>query len=259
MPLQEIDVKTELDQIHKLYSQNVGKKGFNLLVYGPFGSGKSSVAVSGKRPVVVHSFDPGGYRGFQREMDEGWLFINNSFENEDPKRPTVAAAWEKEFDRLRRTNFFDNIGTFVLDSLTLWAEAVLNHILKARGAKDGVAQTQEWQIQMNALRDYCKLLTNLPCDVVLTAHQAVDKDEATGRIFAAPLVTGQLKARLPALFDEIWVAGSRETKDGTEWHVQTQPASIYMARSRLARLGKIERFEQPNIISILRKAGVKTE
>jgi len=89
-------------------------------------------------------------------------------------------------------------------------------------------------------------------------HDSSDKDDATGKMFISLMITGKLVRRVPLLFDEMYVAMTKETSKGIEYQLLTQKTGLYQAKSRLAKMGELETYEVPDIKAILRKTGRDT-
>ena len=253
MPL---DIQKELSEIKQLYTSDAQHKSFNAIIYGDSGSGKSYSLRTARRPVLVHSFDPGGQKGNRKCVEEGWFFVDSRWENEDPMRPSVFQAWDKEYHRLLHGGMFENIGTFVLDSATTMAGTAMNVVLQKAGRTGGHPFQQDYAPAMAMLEAAYKSFTTLPCDVILIAHSDVDKDEATGRMFIGPLFIGKLKMRIPLLFDELYYAHTKESSAGIRYEWLTRSTGLFKARSRLAAEGKLETYEPQDFKNILRKAGL---
>ena len=252
-----LDVKKTMTELMEMYKSSPKSQKTNFLLYGGMGTGKTTMAVeTSRQPVLVHSFDPGGIVSISPELIEsGKVLVDTRFENESPKNPTAFQEWDTEFFRLLNGDFFPNIGTYVIDSGTTWSSAAMNEVLKKAGRKAGVPQQNDYLPQMTLLENALKVICSLPCDVVFICHEKVDKDEVTGKIHAAPLLTGKLTTRVPLLFDEIYHATAKETSKGTEFTVQTQPCTTYRARTRIGRRGLLDKFEKPDIKYLLKKCG----
>lgn len=231
----------------------------NIVVYGDIGTGKTTLCTTAPAPILIHSFDPGGTKVVPPEMiKEGRVIPDTRFEDEDPAHPKAFRLWEQVFEQLRKDKAFDAIGTYVIDSATTWAEAAMNEILRQKGRAGGVPQLQDYQIQMNTIRDYMRIMTALPCHTILTGHIDATQDEVTGRVLTGLLITGKLKTRIPLLFDEMWVTVSKETSKGTEYSVLTRNNGFYKARTRIGS-GKFDLYEKPDIKYLLKKAGLPAD
>jgi len=72
------------------------------------------------------------------------------------------------------------------------------------------------------------------------------------------MVTGKLKKRVPAIFDEVYFMHIASSVKGTR-KLQTQPKNRINAGSRLGHGGKLLEQEDPDIKAILKKVGYPYE
>jgi hypothetical protein len=254
-----IDIKKEFADIRAMYNSSSQQKSFNALIYGDFGTGKTQVATTCRLPVHIDSFDPGGVKTVRDEIKEGRILADTRFENEDPMKPTAFRLWDEAYHRRKREGYFEQIGTYFLDSATTWATAAMNVILQKANRLGGPPQQNDYLPAMGMIENAVKDLTTLPCDVILTAHLDTDKDEATGRLFVGPLFVGKLKQRIPLLFDELYCAQSKNTSAGIVYSLLTRSDGIFKARTRLGKGGLFEAYEKPDVKALLKKAGYPTE
>lgn len=228
------------------------------LIYGVSGTGKTYSLRTARRPVHIDSFDPNGTQSVDDCVAEGWLFADTRFELEDPQKPDKWLLWGNELRRRSQAGYFDRIGTYATD-LTMLSSAAMNQVLKEANRVGGIPQQNDYLPQMTKIENAIKFLLTLPCDVVLLAHVNVIKDEVSGRLSYSPLVTGKLVVRIPLLFSEIWVAQTKETAKGLAYTFMTQAAGNYVARTRLGKGGRFEKYEEPNFKALLKKAGKNAE
>jgi len=241
--------------IRKRYQEDLRSDKVTLLIYGDMGVGKTSLLTTARAPILVHGFDPGGLVTVRDEIDSGIIIPDERFAVEDPLNPTAFDLWNRECGRLKRDNIFDAIGTYAIDSATTWAQCAMDVVLKKAGRQGGPPYKQDWLPQMAMLETGIRGLMALPCDVVLIAHSDISKDERTGKMFIAPMLTGKLSIRIPLLFDEIYCAQTEETSKGINYRLLTKPTGLYRARTRLGKKGIFDTYEEPNIKALLRKAG----
>lgn len=261
MPL---DIKAELSKIHELYASDMTQRSFNALLVGKAGTGKSFCLQTCRKPVLIHSFDPGGTKSLGSLIADpkNGIFADTRFEYESDKNPKAFKLWDAEMDRLVREKFFDNIGTYVLDSYTTWSYAILAHIKRTETGKlftrahVDVPCQADYQLAQVRTREMCMKCSALPCDFILTAHIASEKDEVTGGIVNTINAAPKLRELLPSLFDEIYVCRTQASSTGVKYEFQTVNDNIYVARSRLCENGKIAAREPQDFKALLKKAGL---
>lgn len=129
--------------------------------------------------------------------------------------------------------------SLILDSITTFSSACLAHIVKTN---PGIKRNEAKQGAQPGLQDYGILrrefqrlipgLIALPCNVVMLAHMAVEKDEATGQIFRHSMMDGSFARELPIYFKEVY---RMYIKDGRRM-VQTQSDHMFNCRSQIPGL-----------------------
>ena len=169
-----------------------------------------------------------------------------------------------------KEGLFNHFGTVALDSVTTWGDSLMAGILKAmgRGLRVGnvnlnheagqkvpVPALRDYQTQMEYMKQYLKTLCSIPCDFIAIGHIEKEKDEVSGKMVSGPMVTGKLSAKLPILFDEIYVAEANVTSSSIDYHFLTQPSGIHRPRSRMASDGFLNPKEKPNFKHILKACG----
>lgn len=255
-----LDIKKEVAELQKMYVEGATTQNFNAMIYGGFGTGKTNLLTTCRLPVFIDSFDPGGTKTIRDAIARGEVVADTRWENEDPKNPTVFAAWDKEYTRRKQEGFFQNFGTYALDSATTWGDAAMNVTLKQAGRAGGHPFQNDYSPTMAMCSAAIRDMVTLPCDVVLICHEDVDKDEASGRMFVGPLLIGKTaRAKMPLLFDEVYCAMTKETSSGVNYQLLTRNTGLYRARTRLGRGGLFEVYEEQNIKKLLKKAGYSTD
>ena len=124
------DFKKELQRVQNYYAQDELQKRFSALITGESGSGKTYLLRTARKPVFIDSFDPGGSKGLRKWISRGEIVVDTRWERDDPLHPTAFDRWEREFNQRYRNGFFDNFGTYCLDSATTWADAAMAKRLK---------------------------------------------------------------------------------------------------------------------------------
>lgn len=248
-------------QVRDMYAQNNKNNKANIIAYGDFGTGKTRLAITCPRPVYIHSFDPGGSktRFLKPLIDSGDIIVDSRFEVDAWKAPHAFRDWEKEFLELKRMGFFEFVGTFMLDSLTTFAEKMMYEIVKVGDKKGGTRigqppQIQDYLVQQMSTVDYLGMMAEIPCNVLVTGHIGLDKDEVTGKQETGILLAGKLSTKAPLTFDEKYVTRA----DRDRFFLQTKSDGYYKAETRIGS----EIFhtqEEPDIRALLKKAGLPYE
>ena len=253
MPL---DARIEAQKLLTTYDTQ--KETISILLTGESGNGKTYAARNAPFPIHIDSFDPGGTLGLRTEIKKGNIIPDTSFENEDPMHPTVFAAWEQVFRRRVREKYFESFACYWLDSATTWTDSILNAVQGKRGAAGQLPLWgKDYHPQTVLVKNYLRLCMNLPCHFVLTAHLEPYKDAEGNTTSWRPLFSGKGAVKIPLLFDEVWRAERKETQKGFDYFINTQESGFYIARSRIAAEGLLDKREENNISKIFKKAGVK--
>lgn len=244
------EVLAQFEEVRRAYEAKPKKA--NFLIYGPPGSGKTYPLRTAVLPLHVDSFDPGGSRSLSDVADKPGFMLDTRWEAEDDYAPKAFDTWHKAFEERLRIGYFKYIGTYVLDSFTLFAEAALNSV---KGNKKGGATLPEYNLRLIRVKEALKKILDLPCNVVITSHPFYEKDQVRGKTTCTPF-DGKMGVRLPPMFDEIYFAIAEETPKGHVYKWAMRPQSLEPARSRLIKGGDASLvFIEPNLKAALKRAG----
>lgn len=262
-------IQNEAMELQKMYQTDPRQNSFNLLLLGESGSGKTVLSSTARKPIHIDSFDPGGAKHLMPLVNKGEVIVDARWEAEDtekgvinkpaggpPGKDFAYPIWKKEFERRLAMGYFENLGTYVLDSSTTWSMAIMNWILSKAGiAGEAPRFTKDYGPQKIEIQKMIKKCLDLPCDFILTGHLEAEKDELIGKVKYKYMVTGKAEIIIPLLFDEIWVCMSEQKgmKD-VEYKVLTKKNGFYPGATRIG-LDKFDTFEDPNIKALLKKAG----
>jgi len=266
-----LDAIKEATELQRLYAEDQRKK-TNFFIYGDKGSGKTTLLTTAPRPILVDSFDDGGTQSIMDEVTQSWILADTRWEKDNPENPQNWVAWLTEMDRRRKEGFFDILGTYAIDSLTMLQQLSMNYVLKQKGRKDGIPETgkgkdNDYVVSQTGIERIINSVLDLPCNVIITAHPDFTKDEDTKIKFIGPAVTGQLKVRLPLMFSEFYYMKSEvayvkqgATMVGQQAYILlTRPDGLFRASTRLGRKGLFELWERADIRYILQKGGVEAK
>ena len=238
------------------------QKKTNIIIIGSYRTGKTRCAIeTSPTPVLAHSFDPTGFDTVRHLHDGKNYILDTQFESDNPHEPTTFRKWDTVYHQMKKDGVFENIGTFVLDSLTTWCDAAMNVVLDRAGRAGQAPVSTDWKkndwsdqktIVFNSIQD----MLSLPCNVIMTAHPTTYQDRVTGATKSAPMLTGNLKDKVPLLFSYILYAVTEQDSSGLHYKLLTQPDGMLQAGCRLPKGRKLDKYEEPNITNILRKVGV---
>ena len=254
-----LKVQTRVKNVRDHYKESSSRFA-NILAYGDFGTGKTRLASTCPTPVFIDSFDPGGTKtaALQSGIANGSIFVDNRWEGDSWKQPYAFGDWEKEMEQRKQENFFDHIGTYVLDSATRWSDSMMFEILRrgtgGKTRRGSNPQLQDYLIQQLTAVDWLGVLMGLPCHVLVTGHIAIEKDDLTGKLETGLLMYGKLSAKVPLVFDEKYVTRTRDSSSGVEYKLLTKNDGYYKAETRMGGM-TFSQLEEPDIKKLLVKAG----
>lgn len=227
-----------------------------LLIYGDSGAGKTVAATSFPGPVFVHDFDGKviSAANFWRTKNPEQLgqidYQSYNEINEKEKWDTVKNryatffGWLVEMQTIVREKKPFPYKTVVLDSLTTYSDLLLAEIIRQTKhtlktpipGRDDIPGLQTYQVNGVHFKAQLNDFLALPCNVIVTAHLDVDKDELTGRIERKPKMSGKLATYLPIVFGEVYRQYVEGTGAGRKYVWQTQSSAEYNCRSQIPNL-----------------------
>jgi len=262
----DYDAKAELEKVKKHYSQDPLQKRFSALVTGETNSGKTYLLRTARRPIHIDSFDPGGTKGLTDLIKSGDVVVDTTYESEDPYAPTAYAEWKKINELRLDIGYFNQFGTYCIDSLTTFSDAVMHYQLNlADRAGQSPIFNVDYTPQKVEIENRVRRLMNLSCDFILTGHleriaklRSIDKKGIRNEeVIYRLMITGKAVISIPLLFDELYVLRGTGVNPRREMLIDS--LGEYIARSRYKALFKDDPggHIEPDLKEFLKKAGLE--
>lgn len=255
MARREFDVRHELELLEGMYDDF--SESFSALVMGEFGSGKTQLAKTCVKPVLLFSFDPKGTIVLREEIKSGEV-LPVTFWNENSKDPKEYSRFEDLLESYLKNNFLEKFGTVMIDSGTTFLQALANEVGRRNNRQDGKLAIQDYIVIYNTVQDIIKLISSRKTNFILTMHLIQIQDELTGELIRELDTYKGLKTKIPILFTEKYALTEVVKRDKVEHYLLTSPYENYRASTQLGTNGIFETKEEPNIKKLMEKAGFDT-
>lgn len=247
-----------LKRIEQIQALNPSMDKFTSLVMGRFGTGKTRLLGTARKPILIDSFDPGGAVVLRDLIKKGDVVLRD-YSKENIKKPDAYMKWEKQWEDDLRTGFLSMFGTYSIDTLTTWVDAATTKVAFDKGREENLPKLPDYPIIINMCKNMIKLTSAESCDFILTAHLEAVKDEITGEIREEVATYPSLRPKIPALFTEKWVMITKDKPGGCDYKILTKPRGRYQASTQLGKDDIFLMEEVPDIKALLKKAGLPTE
>jgi len=212
---------------------DVSANGMKVLVYGHAGAGKTTLAATMPRPIIISA--EGGLLSIK---DAGLDYIEvNSMDSLKEAFEYVSGEHGADYESV------------VLDSISEIGEVVLIHEKAVN--KDGRAAYGEMAAQMTSIIRAFRDLSGK--HVLMTAKVEKAQDE-TGRILYSPSMPGsKVGQQLPYFFDEVLALRVEKDAEGVSQRaLMCDSDGIWLAKDRS---GKLDAWEAPDMGAVIAKIG----
>jgi hypothetical protein len=222
----------------------------SFLLYGNSGAGKTYAIGTAPKPILLHSFDPGGWKTLNSLVESRDVIVDDRFEKVDDP----FGLWDRTFFELLKGRVFESFATYAIDSGTIWANEMLETLARREGAK--TIQLQHYKEQQRKLAIMIKTFASLPCNFILTGHIESERDETDGRIKNGLMIAGKAKTLVPMYFDEMYCVHATFENKKEKHFFQVRPDLKYTARSRMFRNLPSPYLDDASFKTVFRVAGI---
>lgn len=247
-------------KIRQTYQDDPRSNKLSFLTAGRSGSKKTYSLMTAPKPIFVDSFDPGGLASLKQGIDKGFVIPDTRWEVEDDSNTSESlfSKWEKEMKKRISAKVFDNLGTYVIDSGTRLAEAMLNHVMLQTGTPLSAKPEWDHYRAFGRLMDYwAKRTNNLPCNNIWVFHQDITFDEIAQTERVVLSVPGRSKNRLYELFDICLVAEvlpELKAEADPTYRFRTSVTQRHLARTRGCKLPNYVEQDYSKIVDVVKGA-----
>lgn len=228
-----------------------------ILLYGESGSGKSTLCASaaevfGASRTLIENFDP--EHNLLPYQAKGLKEI--SF-NQFKILPEEYDVLLQEILRLKKLAIkpedfpYDLI---IMENGAGMHQVIMRNILKLANRLENT-QIQDWNVAGERFKGRIMDFFSLPCNLVMTYHQQIEKDETQGKVLGRILVPGQkLPDEIPPMFNMFLHMVSRPAGQGVEYKVYTAKDTLFPAGDKT---GALSYFEEPDFKKLWDKINKK--
>jgi hypothetical protein len=208
MKMSREDAVAALARIRSQYLETVNITQYTALIMGIYSSGKTTICGTGKKPIIINSFDPTGTLTLRRLISSGDVFVR-TYWNEDRKHPTEYKRWEKQWEEDIQSGFLSSfVGTYCIDSFTTFLGALVNWWCNSRNNKEGLPYLNDYPGIYALINDVLKRTASTGVDLIVTGHLEIDTDDLSGKKIAMLATYNKLRTEIPLLFTEKLVAAA---------------------------------------------------
>lgn len=214
-----------------------------VIVFGDSGTGKTCFAAGFPGPIEVCDFDlkigsAANFYAGNKLLDD----INvESYPYDSKDYGGAGFRFNNDIDKLKAAFLKGErpCETLVLDSFTTMSERLMEHFLKEnpnvpRVKIKGpiVPSQQDYGYYLNFIKKFLSELVSLPCNLVMTAHIEIKKDDKTGALLRLPMASGKISSLLPIYFEEVYMSYVEGEGDKRRYRAQTQADRKFNCRSQ---------------------------
>ena len=237
-----IPIAIELPEIEPL-AMEFDPDAIMFLIYGPPGTYKTPAIATWPKPIIYIDTDNGMLSIVSIYNDISGIYrIKISDVSTRPTGYAGPIGWlsvRAILKTIMETGCYPHGGekifpkTIVLDTLSTASRYAMRHTQFALRHVGQVPIQQDWNYLSTELNSAIDDGLACRCHFILVAHEELRKEEATGRMWLVPLVTGKLAFHLDNRFSEVYHTKATPDGSGTKFEFETRPTPLMRARSRI--------------------------
>lgn len=190
-----------------------------LLLVGAPGTGKTTLCLNAKRPWIFDADNNmnGPVRRMIAAKDPRLEIIkyDNGILNEHGQEIPAKQRWTNMSAKIKAAAADKDVDTIILDGMTAISLFIKDDIRRQRGLGDEEAiKIQDWETFAHYIRTLITTCRSVNKTLIVTIHQQLDKDEATGVYKTFLSMQGQSKGTFSGLFSDVWNTYIKETGMG---------------------------------------------
>lgn len=228
-------------------TKNLLKNVRRVLLYGPSGTGKTTLASTFPNPIFVDLDD--GMLSLEGQDITYYTITENPSQDPDlidligERLAKGKDGFSKSAECIEKLcNTLGSNDTLVIDSITFLNDYALNSVLKSENQKK--PRIQDWGAAQKLVEGIVSEINFAACNIVVIAHEQFIKDEESGFVSWLPMTIGKLATKLPIYFDEVYHCyverGKGKARDEMIYGIETSPSRRTTAKSRSHLTGNIE-------------------
>jgi len=215
--------------------------GKNIILYGPAGSGKTTLVTTIPGRKYMFMLDQSGLdtiAGLDIDYDTFFpeilpMYLTTLKGKKDaavtkPTEPKTYIAFERSLqDGLKHQ--FENHDVIAIDSLTTLNLVLMDRMLWMNGRQGHNPDISDYLLVGNTIMQIFRTLTALKDKtIILTAHSDLVQDELSKKVFNQIDVMKNVRRLLPRIFSDVWITRSEGDATGRKFVVQTAPSRDYL-------------------------------
>lgn len=179
-------------------------KDFCLMIIGNAGSGKSTLSARFPKPFFL-SLDKNlrGPAAVMHKENKRDILFEDTFDKDDAGLEVPPGMRFNRFAAVLTAAIKnDNVETIVVDNVTLLSDLIIDDLLRQTQKK--AMEIQTWGLYLGAWKLLVAKLRQCGKNVIIIAHERVEKDEIDGTLRYYLAVPGQTADILPTLVTDVW-------------------------------------------------------